>query len=204
MDQFVEVTPSQIAGILGADGIKHVSPEAQDILDRLKGHYQSLGKPSAAQNYARHLKSFFAWAERNGHSVRTLPPDAVESFLGALSAAGQKESTVYVMRTQLKSALRECHNALGVDFAHLEYQTGKPREVRKAQKEREKLKRAEKRVALTMAQAAAIEAARASGMPNIPAPYEPPGPKIDITPVLESIAGAAGPMEPPMNPPSTP
>lgn len=204
MDQFVEVTPSQLAGVIGTDGLKHVSPEAQDILDRLKGHYQSLAKPSAAQNYGRHLKSFFAWAERNGHSVRSLPADAVESFLSALGTAGQKESTLYVMRTQLKSALRECHNALGVDFAHLEYQTGKPREVRRAQKEREKLKRAEKRVAMTMAQAAAIEAARASGMPNIPAPYAPPGPKVDISPVLESIAGATDPAELPMSTPSTP
>lgn len=204
MDQFVEVTPSQLAGVVGADGTKIISPEAQDVLDRLKAHYQSLAKPSAAQNYGRHLKSFFAWAERNGYSIRSLPADSVESFLSALGAAGQKESTLYVMRTQLKSALRECHNALGVDFAHLEYQTGKPREVRRAQKEREKLKRAEKRVAMTMAQAAAIEAARASGMPNIPAPYTPPGPKVDISPVLESIAGVTDPTELPMSTPSTP
>jgi hypothetical protein len=75
----------------------------------------------------------------------------VENFLSDLGAAGQKESTLYVMRTQLKSALRECHTSLGIDFAHLEYQTGKPREVRKAQKEREKAKRHEKRAAQRLA-----------------------------------------------------
>jgi hypothetical protein len=199
MEQFVEVTPSHLAGVIGPDGMKHVSPEAQDILDRLKGHYQSLGKPSAATNYGRHLKSFFSWAEKQGYSVRTLPPDAVEGFLSALQSVGQKESTLYVMRTQLKSALRECHNALGVDFAHLEYQTGKPREVRKAQKEREKAKRAEKRVAMTMAQAAAIEAARASGMPVIPPPYTPP-----VSPYVESIAGVVDPTELPMSTQNSP
>jgi hypothetical protein len=123
---------------------KTVSPEAQDILDRLREHYRQQGKAAAAANYNRHLKSFFSWAEGQGYSVKTLPPDSVETFL---AASGQKETTAYVMRTQIKSALREAHAALGVDFAHLEYQTGKPRAVRQVQKQREKEKRAEKRAA---------------------------------------------------------
>ena len=166
------VSPSMIAGIAQPGGARIVSPEAQDILDRLKGHYQSVGKGAAAQNYYRHLRNFFAWAESRGHSVRSLPAESVESFLTELSNAGQKESTLYVMRTQIKSALREVHNSLGIDFGHLEYQTGKPREVRKAQKQREKEKRAEKRMAQTLAQAQAIMAANQSGTP-LPRPDMP-------------------------------
>lgn len=197
MDTIVNVPPGMLAGIIAPDGQKHVSPEAQDILDRLKAHYQSIGKPSAAHNYHRHLKSFFAWAETRGHSIRSLPAEAVESFLRDLGAAGQKESTLYVMRTQLKSALRECHNSLGVDFAHLEYQTGKPREVRKAQKEREKVRRKEKKIQQTLAQAAAIQAAQASGMPVIPPPYVPP---VSATPIPEVFT----PEEPTMSTQSAP
>lgn len=194
------VTPAMLAGATQPDGTKHVGPEAQDVLDRLKAHYQGLGKPSAASNYHRHLKSFFAWAESRGHSVRGLPADAVETFLGDLRDAGQKESTIYVMRTQLKSALRECHNALGVDFAHLEYQTGKPREVRRAQKEREKLKRNEKRMAATIAQAQAIMAAQASGQPmprpDLPTPqfvFNDPQPTLSATPEELPMSTASAP-----------
>ena len=156
----MQLSPTQIAGITSADGVKIVSPEAQDIIDRLRDHYRSQGKPSAAHNYGRHLKSFFAWAEGVGYTVKTLPVDAVESFLASLQAAGQKETTVYVMRTQLKSALREAHTVLGVDFAHLEYQIGKPKEVRAHQKAREKAKRHEAKAQQIMAQAAAIQAAQ--------------------------------------------
>jgi len=190
------VTPGMMVGAVQPDGTRLVSPEAQDVLDRLKAHYQSLGKPSAASNYHRHLKSFFAWAENHGHSVRGLPADAVETFLSDLRTAGQKESTVHVMRTQIKSALREAHNALGVDFAHLEYQTGKPREVRRAQKDREKAKRQEKRMAQTIAQAQAIMAAQSSGQPlprpDFPEPsfaFHTPAPVIDL------------PLNPSFNPP---
>ena len=212
MNGVIEVTPSAMAGIVSPDGTKVVSPEAHDILDRLKSHYQGMGKASAAQNYHRHLKSFFAWAEKNGYAVRGLPADSVERFLADLGAAGQKESTLYVMRTQLKSALREAHNALGLDFAHLEYQTGKPVEVRRQQKEREKQKRAERRMAMTMAQAAAIQAAQASGMPIIPAPYTPPPfqptPMISMTPAgfdpAEIETYPATPEETPMSTPNAP
>ena len=169
--QTIHVSPAMAAGIVSPSGEKRVSPEAQDVLDRLKAYYQGLGKPSAAANYGRHLKSFFAWAEQRGYGIRSLPSDAVEAFLADLSNAGQKESTIYVMRTQLKGALRECHNSLGIDFAHLEYQTGKPREVRRAQKEREKQKRHEKRAAQTIAQAQAIMAAN-----GIMAPVQTPTP----------------------------
>lgn len=162
------VSPAMLVGATSPGGSKLVSPEAQDLLDRLKTHYQSLGKNGAAHSYHRHLKSFFAWAEHRNMSIRSLPPESVESFLTDLHNAGQKESTIYVMRTQLKSALRECHNSLGVDFGHLEYQTGKPREVRRQQKQREKNKRHEKKAAQTIAQAQAILAAReaAQAMPR--------------------------------------
>ncbi len=156
----MQLSPSQIIGVTSPDGTKTVSPESQDIIDRLKDHYRAQGKPSAAHNYGRHLKSFFAWAEGVGYTVKTLPVDAVESFLASLQAAGQKETTIYVMRTQLKSALREAHTVLGVDFAHLEYQIGKPKEVRQHQKAREKAKRHEVKAQQILAQAAAIQAAQ--------------------------------------------
>lgn len=204
------VTPGMVIGAVQPDGSRIVSPESQDILDRLREHYQSLGKPSAAANYHRHLRSFFAWAENRGHSVRGLPAESVESFLTDLRSAGQKESTIHVMRTQIKSALREAHNALGVDFAHLEYQTGKPREVRKAQKEREKAKRAEKRMAHTIAQAQAIMAAQQSGQPmprpDFPPPQfsftDPVPPVFEIDPPPETPA--ATPEEYPMSTASAP
>jgi len=208
MDVQPHMTPGMIAGAVQPDGSRIVSPEAQDVLDRLRAHYQSMGKAAAASNYNRHLRSLFAWAENHGHSVRTLPADAVETFLGDLRSAGQKEATIHVMRTQIKSALREAHNALGVDFAHLEYQTGKPREVRRAQREREKAKKQEKRLAQTIAQAQAIMAAQASGQP-LPRPDMPvpefvfnstPAPVIDFQPVPP----APTPEEHPMSTASAP
>ncbi len=119
-----------------------LSPETTDFIERLREHYRQQGKAPAAASYARHLRHFFAWAESNGYGLANLPSDAVESFL---ASTGQKDTTTYVMRTQIKSALREAHTALGVDFAHLEYQTGKPREVRQIQKAKEKEKRAASR-----------------------------------------------------------
>lgn len=169
----IDVTPGMLIGAVGSDGTKHVSPEAQDILERLKSHYQGLGKPSAAHNYHRHLKSFFSWAEAQGYTIKTLPVSAVEDFLSALAAAGQKESTLYVMRTQLRSALRECNNTLGVDFAHLEAQSGaKPKHLKKADKEREKAKRAEVRAEKAIATAAAIRAAHQVGGYSVPQPRD--------------------------------
>ena len=206
MEISTNVTPAMIAGIAAPGGERRVSPEAQDVLDRLKAHYQSLGKPSAASNYGRHLRSFFAWAENRGYTVRSLPTEAVENFLSDLGAAGQKESTLYVMRTQLKAALRECHTSLGIDFAHLEYQTGKPREVRKAQKEREKAKRHEKRAAQTIAQAQALMAAQGLMAP-VPTPTPlPNGYRIPHqTPsYIEPVAAPAAYEEPPMSTQSAP
>lgn len=122
---------------------KTVSPEAEDLLLRLRDHYRNQGKAAAASNYARHLRSFFSWAEASGHTLQTLPAESVEAYLDSLN---QKETSKYVIRTQIKSALREAHNSLGVDFAHLQYESGKPRAVRQAQKAKEKEKRAEKRI----------------------------------------------------------
>ena len=167
--QTVSVSPEQMVN--GAESVsKPLSPEAADIVNRLKDHYRQAGKASAATNYSRHLRAFFAWAESNGHSVKSLPSDSVEAFLGALAANGQKETTVYVMRTQLKSALKEAHQSLGVDFAHLEYQTGKPREVRQHQKAKEKEKRQAAKAQTILAQAQAIQAAQAVYGTQQPAP----------------------------------
>lgn len=156
------ITPSMLAGITHPTGGKAVSAEANELINRLREHYRAQGKTSAAHNYGRHLKSFFAWAEGNGYSIHNLPVDAVESFLSTLAAAGQKETTLYVMRTQLKSALRECGSAMGLEVGHIEYQTGKPPEVRKAQKDKEKQVRAEKRLVQTAQQLQAIRAAQAT------------------------------------------
>ena len=156
----VQVTPAMVAGIDRPGEGRHISPEAADIVARLREHYRANNKMSAAHNYSRHLRSFFSWCEGAGYSVHNLPGDAMESFLASLAAAGQKETTLYVMRTQLKSALREVHNVLGVDMSHLEYQTGKPPVVRKAQKAKEKKDRAEKRLIQTTAQLQAIQAAQ--------------------------------------------
>lgn len=116
-----------------------LSPENQDFLDRLREHYRKNGKAAAAANYIRHLKGFFAWAEASGYGLQSLPPESVETYLASL---GHKETTAHVMRTQIKGSLREAHAALGVDLAHLEYQPGKPKAVRDAQKAREREKKA--------------------------------------------------------------
>lgn len=167
--QTVSVSPEQMVN--GAESVsKVISPEAADIVNRLKDHYRQANKASAATNYSRHLRAFFAWSEAQGYSIKSLPADSVESFLSALSANGQKETTIYVMRTQLKSALREAHQALGVDFAHLEYQTGKPRAVRQYQKAKEKEKRHAVKAQTILAQAQAIQAAQAVYAVQQPAP----------------------------------
>ena len=168
---------------------KTVSPEAADLLERIREHYRSQNKASAASNYVRHLRSFFSWAESNGHTLHTLPDDAVEQFL---RSTGQKETTTYVMRTQIKSALRAAHNDLGVDFAHLQYESGKPREVRAVQKAKEKEKRQELKVA---------KAAATLNLPFIPSPaIQPPTP----LPEDAEMAVEAYPAEPPASPPAPP
>lgn len=168
------ISPTMLAGITRPDGGKQVSAEAADIINRLKNHYKALGKDSAAHNYSRHLKSLFAWAEGVGYSIHDLPSDAVESFLASLAAAGQKETTLHVMRTQLKSAMREAESALGLNFGHIEFRQGKPDQVRTAQKAKEKQQRAEKRLVQAATQMTALQAAQAtifgSPMPVIATP----------------------------------
>lgn len=155
----IQVSPAMLAGI-NPPGGKIVSPEVEDLITRLREHYRQQGKASAAHNYSRHLRSFFSWAERVGYSMKNLPGDAVESFLATLSAAGQKVASVYVMRAQLKAALKACHEVFGAPFGHLEYLTGKPTEVRKTQKEKEKKVRAEKRLVQSAQTLQAIQAAQ--------------------------------------------
>jgi hypothetical protein len=173
----VNVTPTDLAG---GGSTRALSPEAQDIVDRLKDYYRGIGKPSAAQNYCRHLRAFFAWSEAQGYSVHSLPAAAVEDFLSSLTAAGQKETTVYVMRTQLRTALREAHAALGLDFAHLEYETGKPKAVRDNQKAKERAKKLAAREENEAARSEAIAAASAAYAsvyaPQPPEPYAPADP----------------------------
>lgn len=155
----VHVSPAMLAGITTPGG-KIISPEAEDLITRLKDHYRQQGKASAAHNYSRHLKTFFSWAERLGYSIKSLPPDAVESFLSTLAAAGQKVASVYVIRTQLKGALKAASEVFGAPFGHLEYISGKPTEVHKKQKDKEKKQRAEKRIAQSAQTLQAIQAAQ--------------------------------------------
>ena len=204
--QTVNVTPQDV--VMGAPaGARPISPESSDIVTRMRDYYRQQGKAAAAANYSRHLKAFFGWAESQGLSIRNLPSDSVESFLSALAAAGQKETTLYVMRSQLKAALRDTRDVLGLDVGHLEYVTGKPPAVRKAQKEKEKAVRQAKKHQDVLAQAAAIQAAQAvMGMqtPTVPPPApvrmpveeypmsEPTPPAVNGT----APTGASNPMQP--------
>ena len=120
-----------------------LSNDATAIVDHIKTHYKSLGKTMAAQNYSRHVRRFFEWAEGNGLSITNLPSDAPERFI---QAQGHKPTTEYVLRTQLKSALKEAHLGLGANFGHLEYEANKPPEVIKAQVDRAKARNQEKRI----------------------------------------------------------
>lgn len=157
----MQVSPAMLAGISKPGGTV-ISAEALDLITRLRDHYREMGKTSAAHNYSRHLKSFFGWAENSGYSVKNLPPESLETFLSTLRAAGQKETTLYVMRTQLKSALKAASEVLGTEFGHLEYETGKPREVRAVQKAKEKRQRTTKRLVQTAQQLQALQAAQAT------------------------------------------
>jgi len=163
------ISPTMLAGITRPNGGKQVSAEAADIINRMKAHYTQLGKDSAAKNYPRHLKSFFAWAEGVGYSIHNLPADSVESFLASLAAAGQKETTLHVMRSQLKSAMREGESALGMNVGHIEFRSGKPEEVRTAQKTKEKQQRAARRIVRDASQMQALQAAQATifGSPTV-------------------------------------
>lgn len=153
------VTP---ADVVGAGAKAPLSEGAQSIIDRLKEYYRANGKPSAAQNYCRHLRNLFAWCEGQGYSVHDLPPNALEDFLSSLSAAGQKETTVHIARTQIKTALREVHAGLGLDFARLEYQTGKPPAVRAQKTEQKRAKREAAREETDGVRQRAIEVASAT------------------------------------------
>ena len=157
------------------ESYKTVSPEVIDLLERIREHYRTQGKTSAATNYVRHLRSFFHWAEGNGQALQNLTPTAVEDFLSTLS---HPETTKHVMRTQIKTALRTAHNELGLDFAHLQYESGKPREVRVLQKAKEKEKRAEKRAGKSVAQVLSLPFIPAAVFQNEPQPIfqteEPP------------------------------
>lgn len=170
-----------------------VSPEAEDLLSRLRDHYRNQGKAPAASNYTRHLRKFFSWAEALGYGLQTLPAEAVETYLESLT--DQKETSKYVIRTQIKSALREAHNSLGVDFAHLQYESGKPKAVRQHQKAKEKEKRAEKRLE---------KAAAVLQLPFVPTVVPSPS-HTEIEPEQEydHMAAEATPTSPPTTPPPT-
>jgi len=155
----MQVSPAMLAGVSRPGGAI-ISAEALDLITRLRDHYREVGKSSAAHNYSRHLKSFFSWAEAAGYSIKNLPPESLETFLATLRAAGQKETTLYVMRTQLKAALKAATDVMGAEFSHLEYETGKPREARQAQKLKEKRQRKEKRIVQTVQQLQALQAAQ--------------------------------------------
>lgn len=183
--QTTRVTPAMLVGAAKPGGGKApVSPEAEDLLNRIGDFLAASGKASAARNYVRHSRGFIAWAESRGHNIRSLPPESVEQFLADLRAAGTAEATIHIMRGQIRNALRIAHENLGADFGHIMYQTGKPPDVRRAEKEREKLKNRARKQAQTIAQAQAILAAQNSGLP-MPRPdvpqFTPPADPIDST-----------------------
>ena len=198
--QTVNVTP---ADIVGAGQSRALSSEAQAVVDKLKDYYRGIGKPSAAQNYTRHLRTFFAWAESRGLDVHSLPANSVEDFLAALTSAGQKETTIYVTRTQLKTALREAHATLGLDFAHLEYETGKPKVVRDTQKAKERAKRTAARDETDESRANAIAAASAAYAAVQP-PDEPAYPPEGYAPAYPPDPVEATPMSETRNPQQPP
>jgi len=138
-----------------------LSPEAEDIVGKLKAHYKQIGKAGAAHNYPRHMRSFFSWCESQGYAMRSLPEDAVEMFLSALAATGQKETSLYVIRTQLKAALKDALDLYGLEVGHLSYFSGKPPTVRKAEKDAAKKRKAEKRAEKKAIEDAGIQAAQA-------------------------------------------
>jgi hypothetical protein len=80
----------------------------------------------------------------------------------------------------LRTALREAHAALGLDFAHLEYETGKPKAVRDNQKAKERAKKVAAREENEAARSEAIAAASAAYAsvyaPQPPEPYAPADP----------------------------
>lgn len=188
----IELSPQDI--VLGAPAAaRTVSPEAADIVARIKEHYRQQGKTSAAHNYSRNLRLFFAWVEAQGYSIRALPSDSVESFLSSLAAAGSKETTLYVMRAQLKAALREAHDLLSLNVGHLEYLTGKPPAVKQQERAKDKQKRAAEKQQSILEQAAAIQAAQA--VLGLPPPATPP-PASPRMPVEESPMSEPAPPVP--------
>ena len=190
METTVNVSPGMMATGATADA-RAISPEAADVIARLKDHYRQTNKPAAASNYSRHLKAYFAWNEAQGYTIKNLPADSVEGFLSALAAAGQKETTLYVTRTQLKSALRDASELLGLDVGHLEYVAGKPPAVKQAERAKEKQRRAEKREATIVAQAAAIQAGQAVlGIHN---------PTVSVSKSVAAPAEAFDPMPAPLS-----
>ena len=155
----VNVSPSQLIGATGPES-KVLAPESEAFILRLRNHYKGQGKASAAHNYSRHMRGFLSWAEKAGYSISALPPDAVENFISSLAAAGQKDTTLYVMRAQLKSAFREAASALGENFDHLEFAGGKPKAIKVAQKAREKEQAVKKKLIKTAERLQGIKAAQ--------------------------------------------
>ena len=164
-----------------------LSPEASDIVGKLKQHYIAQGKKGAAHSYLRHLRSFFSWTEAQGHSIRSLPPEAVELFLLALKASGQKDTTLFVTRSQLRTALKDAYELFSLEVGHLEYVTGRPAEIKQAAKDKEKAKKKAVKDKNLQAQQAAIKAAqevlgvRTAKATRLPMPepmpsYSPPPP----------------------------
>ena len=83
------------------------------IVQGISDYYKSQGKVAASENYKTQVKKFFQWCEANGYDVGNLPSNSVENYL---NEAGYKITTTYLMRAQLKSALREASEDLQSQF----------------------------------------------------------------------------------------
>ncbi len=116
-----------------------LTPQAMQIVQGISDYYKSQGKVAASENYKTQVKKFFQWCEANGYDVGNLPSNSVENYL---NEAGFKITTTYLMRAQLKSALREASEQFGSNFYHLEFEIGVPKEIKDTLKENKKAKEA--------------------------------------------------------------
>lgn len=128
-----------------------LSPQAQELVKKIKEKYTAEGKAGAAENYPGLIGKFFKWAEASGHAINTLPEDAVEAFLDAYNP--EKLSSKDVMRQQIKSITNKISAEFGINMNHLVFKKN----------EAPKLSAAEKR-----ARKAAKEAAKVGQLvPNV-------------------------------------
>lgn len=116
-----------------------LSPQAQELVKKIKEKYTAEGKPGAAENYPGLIGKFFKWAEASGHAVNTLPEDAVEAFLDAYNP--EKLSSKDVMRQQIKSITNKISAEFGINMNHLVFKKNEAPKPTRAEKRARKAAR---------------------------------------------------------------